>query len=84
MMKESWWTMADLTELNFCSRQDLFDLTKEMSSCAAQLLKKYFKSKRSSLEISGLNGVALASAQASCCRLIPDAPWIEQHDETLI
>ena len=62
MMKESWWTMADLTELNFFSRQDLFDLTKEMSSCAAQLLKKYFKSKRSSLEISRLNGVALASA----------------------
>ena len=73
-MKESWWTMADLTELNFFSRQDFFDLTKEMSSCAAQLLKKYFKSKRSSLEISRLNGVALASAQASCCRLIPDAP----------
>ena len=62
MMKESWWTMADLTELNFCSRQDLFDLTKEMSSCTVQLLKKYFKSKRSSLETSGLNGVALASA----------------------
>ena len=38
--------MADLTELNFFSRQDLFDLTKEMSSCAAQLLKKYFKSKK--------------------------------------
>ena len=76
MMKESWWTMADLTELNFFSKQDFFDLTKEMSSCAAQLLKKYFKSKRSSLETSGLNGVALASAQASCCRLIPDAPDI--------
>ena len=62
MMKESWWTMADLTELNFCSRQDLFDLTKEMSSCTVQLLKKHFKSKRSSLETSDLNGVALASA----------------------
>ena len=38
--------MADLTELNFFPRQDFFDLTKEMSSCAAQLLKKYFKTKK--------------------------------------
>ena len=79
MMKESWWTMADLTELNFLSKQDFFDLTKEMSSCAAQLLKKYFKTKKSSLETSDLNGVALTSAQqASCCRLIPDAPRLTQ------
>ena len=63
----TWWKKVGgrrqiLTELNFFSRQDFFDLTKEMSSCTVQLLKNHFKSKRSSLEISRLNGVALASA----------------------
>ena len=54
MMKESWWTMADLTDLYFFSKQDFFDLTKLMSSCAAQLLKKYFKNKKARLEVSQL------------------------------
>ena len=48
-----------LTELNFFfSKQDFFDLTKEMISYAAggSCSKKHFKSKKSSLETSGLNG----------------------------
>ena len=36
LLKESWWTMADLTELNFCSRQDLY----------VQLAQKTFQIKK--------------------------------------
>ena len=69
-MKESWWTMADLTELNFFSKQDFFDLTKEMSSCAAQLLKKYFKNKKARLEVSQPEDGLLSGSQRIIRRLI--------------